>query len=784
MSTFIKSLVLLLFLCLPVIMEAQHTCGHRHGFERSPVADSIDAIHYRIHITNIDFGAQQIQAITQVTLRPLFPISVIPLELKQLQVEQAFINGNLPVGISHNGDLLRISAGETFSPTDTLTVEIHYGGQPFHESWGGFHFSGNYAFNLGVGFVSVPHNLGKAWFPCVDDFQDRATYEVLITLPEHMKGIAGGSLINTIDEGNGTFTWHWKLAQSIPTYLASVAAGEYELYADQYPGMEQEIPITIYTRPADTSKVAGSFQNLHAVMSFFESSFDAYPWERIGYTGTAIGAMEHVTNIAYPHQAINGNLGSEYLMAHELSHMWFGNKVTCATAQDMWLNEGWATFCHHLFRIPLYGYDNYLTNFKENHNEVLRSAHIHDNGYYALNNVPDEYTYGTTVYKKGASVVHSLMHYMGDSLFFEAVKSYLNTHAYAHASSYDLMEALSQASGIDLDGFFDTWVFTPGTPHYSIDSVTVTQASEGYEAGIHLKKKHKGAVHAGYGHQIEVSFMDPDWQLHTETVQFDGATGYAVKTIPFEPKLSMLDFYDKTFDATTDEHRIFREPGEFVFSKSNFKLFVDALPDSAFIRITHHWAPPDSLRENQPGLRLSPYRYWLVDGIIPEGTALRGRFFYSNSNVLDQSLIRSENDSVVLLYRQSPAHDWVSVDQYREGLWSVGYIFVNELKKGEYTLAAWDLTVVGKDETKVIIHKPAIRISPNPANDSVIISWETPVDGLLHITSTSGIRKPSINITGKSLLSLSLKKWTKGTYIVQVTDMNGVEIAQSKMMVQ
>lgn len=139
---------------------------------------------------------------------------------------------------------------------------------------------------------------------------------------------------------------------------------------------------------------------------------------------------------------------------------------------------------------------------------------------------------------------------------------------------------------------------------------------------------------------------------------------------------------------------------------------------------------------------------------------------------------------MVLLYRQSPAHDWVSVDQYREGLWSVGYIFVNELKKGEYTLAAWDLTVVGKDETKVIIHKPAIRISPNPANDSVIISWETPVNGLLHITSTSGIRKPSINIRGKSLLSLSLKNWTKGTYIVQVTDMNGVEIAQSKMMVQ
>lgn len=784
MSTISKTLAGVVLFLLPLFSYTQHKCGHRHGFERSPVADSIDAVHYRIHLTNINFVTKQIQAVVQISLRPVFPLSVIPLELKQLQVEQAFVNGNPALGISHSGDILHISAGQTFGPADTLLVEVHYGGQPFHESWGGFHFSGNYAFNLGVGFVSVPHNLGKAWFPCVDDFRDRATYEVLITLPAHMKGISGGSLINTIDEGDGTLTWHWKLSQTIPTYLASVAAGEYELFADQYSGIEKDIPITIYTRPQDTGKVAGSFQNLHDVMSLFEHSFAPYPWERIGYTGTAIGAMEHVTNIAYPHQAINGNLGSEYLMAHEIAHMWFGNKVTCETAQDMWLNEGWATFCQHFYRIPIYGYNDYLNNMKENHYEVLKNAHIQDNGYYALNNVPDEYTYGTTVYKKGASVVHSLMHYLGDSVFFDAVKHYLDSFAYSHATSYDLRDALSAASGTNLDGFFDTWVFTPGTPHYSIDSIHVTQTSKGYETGIHLKKKHKGAVLSGSGHQIEISFMSPEWEIFTDTVRFDGSTGFSVKTLPFEPQIAMLDYYDKTLDATTDEHRIIRKTGEYVFSKPYFKLFVDALSDSAFFRITHHWAPPDSLKTQINGLRLSPYRYWSVDGILPEGTAMRGRFFYSNSNNLDQSLIRSEKDSAVLLYRPNPAHEWMPVDQYREGLWSVGYLFVNELKKGEYTLAAWDLQLVGTaDQTTSNLHQ-IISLFPNPATDSVIISWSVPNAGELSVTHSSGRKQLTRTITGSSHITVNLSGWARGTYIVSLAGPEGTIMARTKMVVK
>lgn len=770
-------------LMLSAVAIAQHTCNHRHAFERSPVADSVDAVHYRIHITNIDFEQQTIEAVTSLSLRPRLALSVIPLELKYLTVSQVLVNGTQATGFTQSGEMLRVETGQTWGVNDTILLEIHYGGQPFHENWGGFHFSGNYAFNLGVGFVSDPHNLGKAWFPCVDDFQDRATYEVLITVPDHMKGISGGSLIETIDVGNGYKTWHWSLQQSIPTYLASVAVGAYELVEGIYEGLQANIPITIYTRPADTGKVEGSFQNLHQVMQFFEASFDPYPWERIGYTGTAIGAMEHVTNIAYPHSAINGNLSSEYLMAHEISHMWFGNKVTCSSAEEMWLNEGWATFCHHYYRKQIYGYDNYLGMMKENHYEVLKNTHIIDNGYHPLNNIPTQYTYGSTVYKKGASVVHSLMNYLGEDVFHEAVKAYLEAFAFSSASSYDMRDVMSAHTGIDLSGFFDTWVFTPGTPHYSIDSIVVEEEMGEYETRIHLKKKHKGAIHAGNGHIIEVTARGANWQLWTDTVHFDGESGLSVKLLPFEPLIVMADFYDKSCDATTDEHKVITETGEYVFSKPYFKLYADALTDSAFIRISHHWAPPDSLKQSVEGLTLSPYRYWGIDGIIPENSELRGRFFYSDANTLDNTLIQSENDSVVILYRPTSAHEWEWVDQVQEGLWSVGYIYVNELKKGEYTLAVWDRQLVGLAPKPETNSKTGLIISPNPATDSVSIGLSLNETAILTISNSLGKQVYDQQIDGASTTEIGIANWMSGVYIISVNRLNGTSLTTGKLVI-
>ena len=127
--------------------------------------------------------------------------------------------------------------------------------------------------------------------------------------------------------------------------------------------------------------------------------------------------MEHATNITYPNSSINGSLSDEWLYAHELSHMWFGDKVTCASADDMWLNEGWAVFCESVFREGLYGKESYKTTMRSKLKDVLQFTHIKDGGYRALYGIPPEYTYGSTVYDKGGQVAHTLRGYLGDSLF-------------------------------------------------------------------------------------------------------------------------------------------------------------------------------------------------------------------------------------------------------------------------------------------------------------------------------------------------------------------------------
>lgn len=762
----------LLICMLPLSLAAHEHCNHRHGFSRSPVADSIDAIHYKIHISQINFTARTIRASAEILLRPHLSLDRIPLELKNLTVDSVHLN-NSSVAFQRQGEIVRVMSTDMIHPIDTVRVKIFYGGAPFHEQWGGFHFSGNYAFNLGVGFVSDPHNLGKAWFPCVDDFQDRATYEVLVTLPEHMTGIAGGLLTNVTAHDNGTKTWHWTLNQPIPTYLASVAAGEYALTGSSFQGQEGNIPITIYTRPADTLKVGGSFLNLQQILQQFEARFGPYPFGRVGYTGTAIGAMEHVTNIAYPHSAINGNLSSEYLLAHELSHMWFGNLVTCADARDMWLNEGWATFCHHFFRNDLYGADAYRSAMRQTHYDVVKNVHITDGAYFALNDVPGSHTYGKTVYDKGATVVHTLMNYMGETAFFDAVKAYLQEFAFNHASSYDMRDFFSSHSGINLNGFFDSWVFTPGTPHYSIDSVKVNPIGNQFKTDVFLRYKHKGFQHTGQDNIVELAFLKPDWQWQTDTVHFSGAAGKSSKTTGFEPLMVMLDINDKTADASTSFNGVIRAAGQSNFSQINFTLFVDAIPDSAFYRFTHHWVAPDTLKTSIAGLRTSPYRYWELNGIFPAGTQMRGRFFYSNTNNLDGSLIRSSKDSVVLMYRPSAAFDWVEIPSIRTGLWSVGYLLTENFQPGQYTFAAWDTQITSNTELNASASLLRMRAEPNPSGQKLKLSWDKPLNGTITITDTGGKQISQRKIHLADSVSFEQHGWPPGVYIADFMSNDG-----------
>lgn len=760
-----------LFLLLNLIF-----CQVRAQKEFSSPADSLDAIHYEIHINNINFQAQSISAVSTVLLTPFSgPVPMINLDLIGLEATSVRIDGSPVTDFIQTDSLLSISPGSPLQPGDTMAVEVEYNGVPFHEAWGGFHFSGEYAFNMGVGLSTIPHNLGKSWFPCVDNFTDRATYDVFCTLPAGKMAVGSGLLAEEIDNGNGTITWHWNLAQTVPTYLSSLAAGNYTAVNDTFNGINGQVPINIYVRPQDTNKVTGTFIHLKDILALYEDCMGPYPWDRVGYTGTALGSMEHATNIFIPYSFFTGNTAYESTIAHELTHMWMGDEVTCSSAQEMWINEGWATFFGMYYALALYGDQQaYKLAMRAKHSGVLQYCHTPsgDGSYFPLNQVPQEVTYGMSAYDRGSTVCQALRFYLGDSLFFETLTAFIDEFAFHEASSYDMRDFMTGFTGIDMSGFFSNFILNSGTPHYSVDSFSVAPAANrSYDVTVHVKQKRKGPSFTGDGNIMEVMFMDENWNRFTDTVHFDGHTGSSVKTVPFWPAIVLVDPGEKMCDATTDNYRTIKTTGNYTFDRTFCNLEVENISDSAFVQVTHNWAPPDSLKEPVTGLRLSDYHYWRFDGIFSEGFQVTGKFIYSVNNFMDNTLITSPSDTVIILYRKGAVEDWHEIEFEKIGPWNVGNIIVNDLQPGEYTLAVKE-SVVGTSGY-YLPKKNILEIFPNPSADCYRININSDTRGELRIFNQSGIMvKSFLTQSGETKITWMPEGLAAGIYLVSLSQKN------------
>ena len=176
----------------PQTIVAQ-TNSPRNGLPAtSQLSDTLDALHYTIFLDEVNTQAKTITTRCKVQLQSKVDnLQMITLELRSLTVDQVLVNNIAVANYSHTNDLLRIPLTQPMQAGQQALVEVHYHGAPFYSNWGGYHFDGTYSFNLGVGISTDPHNLGKTWFPCIDDFHDRATYEIFATVPYNQMAVAG-----------------------------------------------------------------------------------------------------------------------------------------------------------------------------------------------------------------------------------------------------------------------------------------------------------------------------------------------------------------------------------------------------------------------------------------------------------------------------------------------------------------------------------------------------------------------------------------------------------------
>jgi len=757
-------------LCIAIVILLSLSTFAQHDFE-----GLIDVKHYTIDLDISDFTGKTISGRTILNLATTEDnVSTIYLYLLRLNIDSIVCNDYGISSFSYNDSIITINFETAPTADQPFDLDVYYHGAPQKDpsGWGGFYFSGNYAFNMGCGFQDVPHNYGRVWFPCNDNFTDKAKYTTIITTQSENTAISSGELNEIqVDEESGKKTYYWNLTQEVPTYLQSVAVGPYYHHHHIYHGISRDIPVDIYGYPTDSAKIAESFYRLDTTLRVYENLFGEYPWQRIGYVlvNFSSGAMEHVGNISIGRTFVTSGPGVyETLYYHELSHHWFGDLVTCATAEDMWLNEGWATYCETIWKEFVCGAEDGRAYRHNAHNKVLTKTY-RDDGYMPLTPFPVDNTYSSTVYDKGASVVHTLRNYLGDEVFFEAVRAYLNEFSYSNATSYQFRDFLTQHTGINMTPFFDSWVFTKGFPHYSIDSTSIVPNGDNYDVTVYVRQKMLERETFTDANRIEITFMKSDFTSETKVLEFSGETGNQTFTLPFEPTLVMCDYYEHTSDATIDDAVFVDTIKDVTFLNTDCKMSVLSIEGEAMVRTTCNYVAPDDFLEPIEGLEIVPGRYWLVESVRPEVFSAQLKITYNCTSAAGWEkpyIQNSMRDSVVLLYRRDRSEGWhILPVQYSSAMQR---FTIDNFTDGEYALAIRNgYSGISK------LTESSFTVFPNPSSGMVNLNFNSPFNGDVKVTDISG--KVLVHKKVKtSELELNLKHLSAGTYIVTVQGKSGM----------
>ena len=310
----------------------------------------------------------------------------------------------------------------------------------------------------------------SCWFPTIDSPNQRCTQDIFITVENKFTTLSNGILYNTLLNEDSTRTDHWKMDKPHTPYLFMLAVGDFEKIQDEWQGMD----VSYYVHPEYVEVARKVFDKTPEMIEFYSTIFGVeYPWAK--YSQIVVdefvsGAMENTTATIFGNFMIEksywySDFDREMVIAHELSHHWFGNYVTCESWANTVLNEGFATYSEYLWTENEYGKDKAELIFADelsycfsNKKDKVVNYHYHRN----------DDMFGYNSYQKGAWILHNLRNYVGDQAFFEAIKIYLNKFAYKATEIHDLRLCFEEVTGEDLNWFFNQWYFGAGYPYLEI----------------------------------------------------------------------------------------------------------------------------------------------------------------------------------------------------------------------------------------------------------------------------------------------------------------------------
>ena len=434
----------------------------------NPNTLNYDVTHHDLRFTiNPDTTTPFISGVVSTTFRALSNMTTVTFDMATaLAVSSVTMNG-MGLTFTQSNYELNINLPTTLSTGTTATVIITYAGSP-PQAEAAFTRS-THAGTPVIYTLSEPFG-ARDWWPCKQDLNDKIdSFDIYITCPSAYIGVSNGLLQSSTTSGGNT-TRHYRHNYPIPAYLISLNVTNYVTYNIQAGlGTVQNpfFPINNYLYPeGNTTTVQTAINQTVPVMNVFEEKFGFYPYRNEQYGHVQFswgGGMEHTTM-----SSMGG--WSRSLIAHELAHQWFGDKITCGTWRDIWLNEGFAEYLAGLVVESLDGPASFISwkTTKINNITTASNGALYLTEAEALN-VSRIFSSRIT-YNKGSMVVHMLRWKMGDANFYQAVRNYLNDSnlAFGYAITADLKAHLEAVHGASLSEFFSDWVYMQGYPTYTI----------------------------------------------------------------------------------------------------------------------------------------------------------------------------------------------------------------------------------------------------------------------------------------------------------------------------
>jgi aminopeptidase N len=542
MNFFYRLSLTLVLIVFPLRSFAQ---GLGWDYQEQARSHIIDISHLEMHIA-FDEPAKKIMGTVIETVAILpekEPVREISLDAVNMNIEHVWLEGpggkKMPLAFSTQDSAeLRITLDKVYPYNTPFRIGIEYWAKPT---------KGLFFIEPDTFYTSKPEQIwtqgegmeNRNWIPMYDYPNVKATTDMFVTVRADQKALSNGHLVAKQKNKDGTVTWHWKEDKPYSTYLISLAIGQYETPTDTWHG--KEVQYWVYP---GWSKEAHRIYGLTPKMIDFYSTSTRVPyvWEKYAQVALAdfmYGGMENVSATSMNDYILfdkrSGiDFSSEGLIAHELAHQWFGDLVTCRSWIQIWLNESFATYFEAMFRQFNDGQDEFEEEMQGDANAGIEAERtLGKKAIIAPNN------YTANDYPRGAATLNMIRHILGDSGWWNAIQHYLTVHAYQPVVTEDFKMGIEEATGQNLQWFFDEWLYKSGHPIYDV-TYNYDDAAKLLRMTVTQTQK-RDTLTGTFKMPIDVELTWPNGQSKVTTILDDDSTQNFTIPSPEKPVMVIFD---------------------------------------------------------------------------------------------------------------------------------------------------------------------------------------------------------------------------------------------------